>query len=340
MYKSLRPLIYRLSPEQAHHLTVALLRLGGDIPPARFLLRALFRPKNTGPRVNLFNLEFPNPIGMAAGYDKDGEAWRGLACLGFSHVELGTVTPRPQPGNPHPRLFRLVEDEAVINRMGFNNRGADYLVKQIRGKRPKSLVLGVNIGKNKTTPLEEAHLDYLLLLRKFAPIADYLTVNISSPNTPGLRSLQSRDALGGILGPLALERNVLVKETGKNTPILVKLAPDLSDSELDDALGAILDYGMDGVIMSNTTLSRPELRSKFCEETGGLSGAPLRQLSTAMVKKTAFRLKGNLPIIASGGVMRPDDVKEKMDAGASLVQLYTGLIYSGPGLVKEILNSI
>jgi dihydroorotate dehydrogenase len=340
MYKTIRPLIYLLKPEQAHHLTIAMLRLGGDIPPVNALLRAIFRPRNPGPKVKLFNLEFPNPIGMAAGYDKDGDGMRGIACLGFGHIELGTVTPRPQPGNPAPRLFRLVEDQAVINRMGFNNRGADYLAKRLLGKRPKGVVLGVNIGKNRTTPLEEAHLDYLSLLRTFAPLSDYLAVNISSPNTPGLRSLQSRAALESLLAPLSAERDRLARETGKATPILVKLAPDLSDGELDDALGVIVDQRMDGVIMSNTTISRPPLRSPLREEIGGLSGAPLAQLSTAMVKKTADRLQGRLPIIASGGVMTPADAKEKLSAGASLVQVYTGLVYNGPGLVKDILNAL
>ncbi|MBE0695627.1 MAG: quinone-dependent dihydroorotate dehydrogenase, partial [Anaerolineaceae bacterium] len=249
MYKTIRPLIYLLTPEQAHHLTITLLRLGGNIPPVNALLRAFFRPQHPGPQVNLFNLKFPNPLGMAAGYDKDGVGWPGLACLGFGHIEVGTVTPRPQPGNPKPRVFRLVEDQAVINRMGFNNRGADYLAKHIAGKRPKGFVLGVNIGKNKNTPLEEAHLDYLNLLRVFAPLADYLAVNISSPNTPGLRTLQTRAALEALLKPLAAERKRQAGIIGKSIPLLVKLAPDLNDNELDDALTAILANNMDGVII-------------------------------------------------------------------------------------------
>jgi dihydroorotate dehydrogenase len=290
--------------------------------------------------VNAFHLEFPNPIGMAAGYDKDGTGWRGLACLGFGHIEVGTVTPRPQPGNPSPRLFRLVEDQAVINRMGFNNRGADFMVQRLRGPRPNGLVIGVNIGKNKTTPLEEAALDYLALLRKFASLADYLAVNISSPNTPGLRSLQSRAALESLLQPLAEERKRLAAKMGKPVPILVKLAPDLNDQELEDALGAIEGNGMDGVIISNTTIQRPPLRSVHREETGGLSGAPLAALSTQMLRKVTARLQGRLPVIASGGVMSAADAREKLDAGACLVQLYSGLIYSGPGLVKDILDHL
>jgi dihydroorotate dehydrogenase len=339
MYKTLRPLIYLLTPEQAHHTTIAMLSLGGAIPPTNALLRAWFRPRHAGPKVHLFGLDFPNPIGMAAGYDKDGDGWRGLACLGFGHIEVGTVTPRPQPGNPQPRVFRLVEDQAVINRMGFNNRGAEYLAKRISHRRPGEPVIGVNIGKNKTTPLEEAHQDYLSLLRTFASLADYLAINISSPNTPDLRKLQSRAALEALLRPLAAEKQIQSQKLGRNVPVLVKLAPDLNDEELDDALDAIVSYNMDGVIIGNTTISRPDLVSAQRKESGGLSGAPLTQLSTQMVRKVNTRLQGKIPIIASGGVMNAADAKEKLDAGAGLVQIYTGLIYSGPGLVKEILNA-
>lgn len=340
MYKALRPLIYLLTPEQAHHVTIALLRLGGALPPAAAFLRAFFRARKDGPAVSAFGLRFPNPIGMAAGYDKDGLGWRGLACLGFGHIEVGTVTPRPQPGNPAPRVFRLVEDEAVINRMGFNNHGADFLAKRLQGARPKNLVIGVNIGKNKNTPLEEAHLDYLYLLKKFASLADYLAVNISSPNTPGLRSLQSRAALESLLRPLAEERSQIAKTLPKPVPILVKLAPDLTDEELDDALSAIVDSSMDGVIISNTTITRPALRSTHKDESGGLSGAPLTALSNQMLQKTMQRLNNRLPVIASGGVMNPDHARQKLDYGAALVQLYTGMIFSGPGLVKDILNAL
>lgn len=339
MYKTLRPLIYRLTPEQAHHVTITLLRLAGGIAPARRLLSRLFSPQVSGPQVQAFGLTFANPLGMAAGYDKDGLGWRGLACLGFGHIELGTVTPRPQPGNPQPRLFRLVEDRAVINRMGFNNRGADFLVRRLRGPRPEGLVLGVNIGKNKITPLENAAEDYLSLLRVFAPLASYLAVNVSSPNTPGLRSLQTRAALEGILKPLAVEKQRQARGLNRNVPVLVKLAPDLTDEELDAALAVILETGMDGVIINNTTISRPPLRSPAAAETGGLSGAPVCSLSQSMTEKVARRLNGRLPIVASGGVISAADAQARLDAGASLVQLYTGLIYEGPGLVKQILDS-
>ena len=281
-----------------------------------------------------FGLTFPNPLGMAAGYDKDGLGWRGLACLGFGHIELGTVTPA-QPGNPQPRLFRLVEDQAVINRMGFNNQGAEFLARKLRARRPKGLILGVNIGKNKVTPLEEAPQDYLSLLRTFAPLADYLAVNVSSPNTPGLRSLQTRAALEAILRPLAAERALQPRKI----PILVKLAPDLTNEELDSALETIVDCGMDGVIVTNTTISRPGLQSPHYAEIGGLSGAPLTELSQQMTARAVKLLQGRLPVVSSGGIMNAEDAQRRLDAGACLLQLYTGLIYSGPGLVKEILNS-
>jgi dihydroorotate dehydrogenase len=340
IYPLLRPLIYRLTPEQAHAFTLALLRLGGFSAPGRWLLRQYFTPAHPQTPVQVFGLTFPNPIGLAAGYDKDGLGWRGLACLGFGHLELGTVTPRPQPGNPKPRVFRLVQDGAVINRMGFPGRGADFLARRLRGPRPAGLFLGVNIGKNKDTPLEAAAADYTRLFQTLAPLADYLAVNVSSPNTPGLRSLQSRAALEGLLAPLAAERAAYAQSSGRRVPLLVKLAPDLSDAELDGALEAILGCGMDGVIQGNTTLDRPQLTSPDRGETGGLSGRPMSDLALANLRRTVARLAGRLPVVASGGVMDPAGARARLDAGAALVQLYTGLIYRGPGLVKEILNNL
>jgi dihydroorotate dehydrogenase len=339
LYHRLRPLIFRLSPERAHTLTIALLRVAGALPPARRLVRALFRSSAAGPEVHAFGLTFPNPVGLAAGYDKDGLGWRGLALLGFGHLELGTVTPLPQPGNPRPRVFRLVEDEAVINRMGFPGRGAAFLAGRLSGARPPGLVLGVNIGKNKDTSLEGAAGDYLSLLRDFAPLADYLAINVSSPNTPGLRSLQARQALEQLLSPLDAARREAAGRLGKTVPLLVKLAPDLGFGELDGALEAITACGMDGVIVSNTTLRREGLRSARALESGGLSGAPLRRLNTELIREVVRRTGGRLPVVASGGIMRPVDAREKLDAGATLVQLYTGLIYAGPGLVKRVLES-
>jgi len=339
LYPWLRPLIFLLKPEQAHTLTIAALRLGGSNPLSRALLSAWFRPRAVGPAVEAFGLKFPNPLGMAAGYDKDGLGWRGLATLGFGHIELGTVTPRPQPGNPSPRIFRLVPDRAAINRMGFPNLGAEFMAQRLRRGSVQGLVLGMNIGKNKTTPNEEAVQDYLMLLRTFAPLCDYLAVNISSPNTPGLRALQSRAALEALLAPLAAERKEQARALNKPVPVLVKLAPDLTDEELDNALDAVISAGMDGVIISNTTLRREGLQSPLAAETGGLSGAPLNTLNTALVRSVVQRTGGRLPVVASGGVMNAADARAKLDAGAVLVQLYTGLIYAGPGLVRDILNS-
>ena len=338
MYDLLRPLIFRLPPEHAHALTLGLLRFAGATAIGRRVVRMLFAPLQPGPAVSVCGLNFAHPVGLAAGYDKDGLGWRGLAALGFSHIELGTVTRAPQPGNPTPRIFRLVEDRAVINRMGFPSRGAVFLAQRLAGKRPAGVILGVNIGKNKDTPLERAADDYLALLRTFAPLADYLAVNVSSPNTPGLRQLQGQDALARLLQPLAEERQNQVRALGRPVPILVKLAPDLAASELDAALAAILATGMDGVIISNTTLRREVLRSGRAGETGGLSGAPLCDLNTSMIRRVARIAGGKLPIIASGGVMSPEDYRGKLAAGATLVQLYTGLIYAGPGLMRQVLR--
>ena len=339
-YRTVRPLIFRLTPEQAHAGTIALLRLGGSLGMGRWLLRAWFRPRAEGPAVQAFGLTFPNPLGMAAGYDKDGLGWRGLACLGFGHIEVGTVTPKAQPGNPLPRIFRLVEQEAVINRMGFPNRGAEFLAARLRAPRPQGLVLGVNIGKNKATPLEQAAGDDLSLFDTFAPLSDYLAVNISSPNTPDLRKLQSRQALEDLLAPLAVRRAAFAQAHGRRVPLLVKLAPDLDDVELDEALDAVIRHGMDGVIIHNTTVRRDLVAgAPKAGETGGLSGRPINAMNTAMLRKVVARTGGRLPVVASGGVMGPADAQEKLDAGAALVQLYTGLVYEGPGLVREILNA-
>jgi dihydroorotate dehydrogenase len=279
---------------------------------------------------------------------------RGLAALGFGHVEVGTVTPLPQPGNPKPRVFRLPEDEAVINRMGFPSHGSASMQKRLTpvqksnlfelllNRKPKksNMVLGVNLGKNKSTPNEQAVLDYLTLLQDFAKHADYLTINVSSPNTVGLRQLQGREALEGLLTQLHAQRQLEEARLDKRLPLLVKLAPDLTDPELDDALDVILRAGMDGVIATNTTLARDGLRSARAGETGGLSGSPLRVKSEAMLEKVVRRVEGKIPVVSAGGVMNPTDAKRRLDMGATLVQIYTGLVYAGPGLVKKIVKAL
>ncbi len=340
MYKFLRPLLFHLDPETAHGLTLNLLRLAGIFPPSRWILQAMYAAPDKS--VEAFGLTFKNPVGLAAGYDKDGVAIRGLAALGFGHLEIGTVTPRPQAGNPKPRLFRLVEDEAVINRMGFPGKGSSYVERQMSSivHRPRSTILGLNLGKNKDTPLEAAAEDYLALMRRFMGLADYLAINVSSPNTVGLRRLQGREMLAGLLGAVAKEREAIALGRGGHKPVLVKLAPDLSDEELDDALDVILRAGMDGVIATNTTLAREGLRSARQGEAGGLSGRPLTVRSEAILETIIKRLDGRLPVVSVGGIMSPEDAKRRLDMGAALVQVYTGLVYAGPGLVKKILLSI
>lgn len=339
MYQRLRPLIFRSDPERAHTFTIGLLRLAGALPPVRELLRRYFDSSWDQP-IQAFGLTFRNPVGLAAGYDKDGLAWRGLAALGFGHLELGTVTPRPQPGNLRPRLFRLPQDEALINRLGFPGNGAEFVAGRLHGSRPSEMVLGVNLGKNADTPLESAAQDYLELLDVFAPLADYLVVNISSPNTVGLRHLQARAALDDLLSALVERRADLRARSKYLLPLLVKLSPDLSSEELDDALQAILDQGMDGVIATNTTITRDGLASDYSAENGGLSGAPLHTRSTAMVAEIHRRTGGKLPIVGVGGIMDAAGARQMLEAGATLVQIYTGLVYAGPGLVKLILEAL
>jgi dihydroorotate dehydrogenase len=335
MYSFWRSLLFRLDPEQAHSLILGTMRLVGALPLLGRVLSAWFAAPPT-PRV-VFGLKFQNPVGLAAGYDKDGLAWRGLACLGFGHIEIGTVTSHPQPGNPKPRLFRLSQDQALINRMGFPGRGSAFVAARLLGSHPPGLILGVNLGMNKDTPLQEAAADYLTLMETFAPLADYLAINVSSPNTAGLRRLQARENLEDLLSRLAGKRQELRQSLGRYVPLLVKVAPDLTEPGLDDALEVILKAGMDGVIATNTTVSRQGVSSPLIQEAGGLSGAPLRDRSTEVVRQIFERTAGKLPIIGVGGVMNTNDARAKLEAGASLVQIYTGLVYSGPGLVKQIL---
>jgi dihydroorotate dehydrogenase len=300
----------------------------------RGLLRLKYRAEDKP--VEAFGLHFANEVGLAAGYDKDGLGWRGLETLGFGHIEVGTVTLLPQKGNPRPRLFRLADEQGLINRMGFPGRGAEFLRRRLQKRKRSGLILGVNIGKNKDTPLERASQDYLELMRLFTPLADYLAVNVSSPNTVGLRRLQGRQELDSLLRDLYKESLSQDLNLGKHVPILVKLAPDLTS----DALEVITSNGMDGVIATNTTVSREGLRTPLAQEAGGLSGKPLQAKSLEMVRAINRRTQGKLPVIGVGGIDSPDSARAMLEAGASLVQVYTGLIYQGPGLVRQIVKGL
>jgi len=335
MYNLARQLLFKLSPETAHEVSIGLLGAGGRLK----LNGLLGRPPASLP-VRVMGLDFPNPVGLAAGLDKNGDAIDGLAQLGFGFVEIGTVTPRPQPGNPKPRLFRLPEAEAIINRMGFNNQGVDHLLARVQASR-YSGVLGINIGKNFDTPVENAVDDYLFCLERVYPYASYVTVNVSSPNTPGLRSLQFGDSLRQLLEALRQRQEELAGRHGRRVPLAIKIAPDMSDEETAQVARALLDTGMDAVIATNTTLGREGVEGlEHAGEAGGLSGAPVREKSTHTVRVLAGELGGRLPIIAVGGITEGRHAAEKIAAGASLVQIYTGFIYKGPALIREAVEAI
>lgn len=335
MYKSLRPLLFRLDPEQAHHLTFSTLRQLYRIPGPSALVRALYAARTPALPVDVMGLRFPNPIGLAAGLDKNGDYLAPLADLGFGWLEIGTVTPRPQPGNPRKRLFRLPAQAALINRMGFNNRGLDAVVANLRAGKPG--IVGVNIGKNKDTPLEHAADDYVAGLRAVYALADYVAVNISSPNTPQLRALQGEEQLDPLLGALKTEQARLKRESGRYVPLAVKVAPDLSSEEIRGIAERLLAHGIDGLIATNTTVTRPGLAGvPLAQETGGLSGRPLRPLATGVIAAFYRELEGRIPIIGVGGVESAEDAWEKLLAGADLVQVYTGLIFEGPAVVRRI----
>jgi dihydroorotate dehydrogenase len=289
--------------------------------------------------VDVMGLPFPKAVGLAAGLDKNADAFEALGALGFGFVEVGTVTPRGQAGNPKPRLFRLPEHEAIINRMGFNNKGVDHLVSRIKSHRYPG-ILGVNIGKNLTTSVEDAAADYLMCMETVIPYADYITANISSPNTPGLRSLQFGESLAQLIAPLAEARDRYESEHGKYVPLAVKIAPDMTDDEIKMVADTLVEQGVDGIIATNTTLSRDAVVGhQFEKEAGGLSGAPVRDASTHVVRVLAEHLKDTLPIIGVGGISSGADAVEKLQAGARLVQIYSGLIYQGPELIKEAIAS-
>ncbi|MDH4564436.1 quinone-dependent dihydroorotate dehydrogenase [Pseudomonas sp. BN411] len=335
MYKLARELLFSLSPETSHELSIDLIGAGGRLGLNRLLTKA---PASLP--VKVMGLEFPNPVGLAAGLDKNGDAIDGFAQLGFGFVEIGTVTPRPQPGNPKPRLFRLPQAEAIINRMGFNNLGVDHLLARVRAAKYDG-VLGINIGKNFDTPVERAVDDYLICLDKVYAHASYVTVNVSSPNTPGLRSLQFGDSLKQLLQALRSRQESLAAQHGRHVPLAIKIAPDMSDEETAMVAQALLESGMDAVIATNTTLGREGVEGlPYGEEAGGLSGAPVRDKSTNTVKVLAGELGGRLPIIAVGGITEGRHAAEKIAAGASLVQIYSGFIYKGPALIREAVDAI
>lgn len=337
LYHRMRPLLFRLDPETAHHLTVQLMVLAGSLPPARWLLRRMFPVPETDLSVHVLGMEFRNPIGLAAGFDKDGRALQGLACLGFSFLEAGTVTPLPQAGNPRPRIFRLPEDRALTNYMGFPNTGALRLLEKVKKLNLGDVRLGINLGKNTATPIEVAAGDYIHLLEMFAPYAGYLAVNVSCPNLSGLSRLQGRDELESLLGHLTRARTALSGKAGR-VPLLVKISPDLEPGELEDVVGVCMDSGVEGIIATNTTTKREGLISTACETTGGLSGAPLEGRATDVVRRVAGLAGGKLAVIGVGGVFDAAGARAKLDAGADLVQVYTGMIYEGPGVVREILR--
>ncbi|MDT4332212.1 quinone-dependent dihydroorotate dehydrogenase [Methylomonas sp. MED-D] len=335
LYPLLRPLLFSLPPETAHHATLQLLQVAHASG-----VSTLTRPAAPDKPVDVMGLHFKNPLGLAAGLDKNGDYIDALAELGFGFIEIGTVTPRPQPGNPKPRLFRLPEHQAIINRMGFNNLGIDHLLAQV-GKCQYRGILGINIGKNADTPLEKATEDYLIGLRKSYTAASYITINISSPNTKNLRQLQQGDEIKQLLSALKEEQLKLQAAQGKYTPIAVKIAPDLSDEEISHIAALLLEFAIDGVIATNTTIARDKIQGHIhADEAGGLSGAPVKDSSTRVVNGLAAELQGKLPIIAAGGILSGADAQEKLAAGASLVQIYSGLIYRGPELIDEILNAI
>lgn len=330
LYRLLRPALFRLDPETAHRLSLTSLSLAARLGPLNPLRQRL----QTDER-QVMGLRFPNPIGLAAGLDKNGDHIDGLAALGFGFIELGTVTPRPQPGNPRPRLFRLPEAEALINRMGFNNKGVEHLVERVKKTRFQGII-GINIGKNLLTPIDRALDDYIAGLRAIYRYAGYVTVNISSPNTPGLRDLQQGPGLDRLLAGLMAERLALAEEHRRQVPIAVKIAPDLETEELRQLATALRRHHVDAVIATNTTSSRTGVTAlPQAEEAGGLSGRPLMERSTEAVARLADFLAGKIPIIACGGILSGEDAERKITAGASLVQIYSGLIYRGPGLIAE-----
>ena len=335
MYSLLRPLLFSIDAEKVHHLTLESLKLADSLG-----LLSLYAGKSVDDPVTVFGIEFPNRVGLAAGLDKNADYIDALGALGFGFVEVGTITPRPQAGNPQPRLFRAVAQRGIVNRMGFNNLGVEHLLKNIKQRTYRG-VLGVNIGKNATTPVENALDDYLLCLDAVYADCDYITVNLSSPNTPGLRDLQFGEPLKRLLDGLKNRQHQLQVQHGKYTPLLVKIAPDLAESDINDISQTFLQLQIDGVIATNTTIDKSALvGTGLANEAGGLSGAPVYEKSTAVLHSLAQQLQGKIPLIGVGGIESGAQAKAKINAGAALVQIYSGLIYSGPALVRECATAL
>ena len=333
-YDLARKALFSIDPETAHELSLEGLRLGYRLGATRLLCRTHIQP------VTCMGLEFPNPVGMAPGMDKNGDYFEALGGLGFGFVEIGTVTPRPQPGNPKPRVFRLTDAQAMINRLGFNNKGVDHLVRKVKNHQFKG-ILGINIGKNFDTPMENAADDYLHCLEKVYPYADYITVNISSPNTKNLRDLQSEDELDALLSCISERRSELADEHDRCVPLAVKVAPDLEDDSLPVIAEVVSRHRMDAVIATNTTITRDGVEGlKHAEETGGLSGAPLKPKADKVLAAFRTLLPDNIALIGVGGITRGQDAVDKLELGADLVQFYTGMVYRGPELVNECLQAI
>jgi len=340
LYPILRQLLFLLPPERAHHLTVSIFSLLSNIPIVGSLIKSSFSWKDKQLEREVFGIKFPNPVGLAAGFDKDGKYIRPMSKLGFGFIEIGTVTPRPQTGNPKPRMFRLSKDQALINRMGFNNDGIDALVERLKTFDKQGLIVGGNIGKNKDTPNEKAVEDYKICFEKLHDYVDYFVVNVSSPNTPNLRALQERGPLTEILNAL-----VAINKTKKlQKPILLKIAPDLGDQQIEEIIEVIQETKLDGIIATNTTISRQNLKGTddLIKNigNGGLSGAPLSRRATEVIKQISEKSNGKIPIIGVGGINSPADAKAKLVAGASLIQVYTGFIYQGPSFIKRINKSL
>lgn len=337
LYTLARPFLFGFDPEHAHELTLDALARTQNTP-----LACAYAAPRVDDRLTLAGLRFPNRIGLAAGLDKNARCIDAFAAMGFGFVEVGTVTPKPQPGNPKPRMFRLPEHNAIINRLGFNNEGVDALVRNVEKSRRKGDgILGINIGKNKDTPNDSAERDYLVCLERVYPLADYITVNISSPNTAGLRELQEEQALRRLVSTLREAQERFAAQHGKRVPMLVKVAPDLSDDDIDACARVLGDLQVDGVIATNTTTSRISVQGHpLAGETGGLSGGPLMDKSTAVLRMLRTRLPEAIPLIGVGGILGGADAAKKMAAGASLVQVYTGLIYRGPKIIDECIDAI